>query len=91
MVCHSDFVTLAMELTKGVRQRKGSSSYANVDGEHTTIMAIRDVCGGGLLTCLGTGGARRAVMYTLVQGNREHGSVEINKETAVLTGHNCEL
>ena len=34
---------------------------------------------------------RRTVMYTPVQGNREHGSVEINKETAVLTGHNCEL
>ena len=54
-------------------------------------MAIIDVCGGGLLACLDTGGARRAVMYTPVQGNREHGSVEINKETAVLTGHICEL
>ena len=61
----------------------------NVDGEHTTIMAIsyRDVCGGGLLACLGTGGGRRAVMYTPVQGNREHGSVEISRET----GQKCEV
>ena len=43
-------------------------------------MAIMDVCGGGLLACLGTGGARRAVKYTPVQGNREHGSVELSRE-----------
>ena len=70
-----------------MRQRKGSRSYANVDGEHITIMAIRDVCGGGLLACLGTGGARPAVMYTPVQGNREHRSMERNKET----GQKCEV
>ena len=75
---------------KSVRQRKGSRSYADVDGEHTTIMAIMDVCGGGLLACLDTGGARRAVMYTPVQGNREHGSVEISREKQGRNA-NCEL
>ena len=55
-------------------------------------MAIRDVCGGGLLACLGTGGARRAVMYTPVQGNREHGSVEISRETGQkMRSANCQI
>ena len=55
-------------------------------------MAIMDVCEGGLLACLGTGGARRAVMYTPVQGNREHGSVEISRENrAEMRTANCQI
>ena len=70
----------AHNLTQSVRQWKGFRSYANVDAEHAMIMAIRDVCGGGFLACIGTGGARQAGMYTPGQSNREYGSVEISRE-----------
>ena len=70
---------------------RGLKGYAVIGRRHTTIMAIKDVCGGSLLACLGTGGARRAVMYTPVQGNREHGSVELSREKQVKTGQKCEV
>ena len=50
-------------------------------------MAIRDVCGGGLLACLITEESIERYMYTEVQGNRQHGSVELSRET----GQKCEV
>ena len=39
----------------------GSGRGLKATQEHTTKMAIMAVCGGGLLACLITGGANRAV------------------------------
>ena len=54
-------------------------------------MAIMDVCGGGLIACLITGELIELYEYTEVQGNRQNGSVELNKETTVQARHNCKL
>ena len=68
----------------------GSGRGLKATQEHTTIMAIMDVCGGGLLACLQEEPIE-LYKYTEIQGNRQHGSVELSRETGVLTGHKCEL
>ena len=42
----------------------GSGRGLKATQEHTTIMAIMDVCGGGVLACLITGGASSSCICT---------------------------
>ena len=50
-----------MKVTRVLGSGRGLKGYVDMDGWHTRIIAIMGVCVGGLLACLITGGANRAV------------------------------